>query len=782
MRSLRWRFPIMACLLAAAVARAADMGQTVKDIQIRKTGAGRVDEGYVSAHTSIRIGAELDRGAIQRDVKALLETGRFSDAEIQSESVPGGVRLIYVLRNRLRLAHEPDVQGGAYYKPDKIRKLMDLKVGDPVDDRILGEHVQKVLEKYRDKSYIDATVSWSIKITDEQEGLADVTLSVNEGLRASVRSVIFDGNRSVSNSELRPTLQPPPWWNVFRWFSRDRYERDSVEMAQMRIRELYLDRGFLEAEVDPPLVAKDKDGHLTITYKIREGIRYRFGALSIAGSKLFPEPDLARTLPARPNAPASQTVIDNGRRGIEDYYGSRGYIDTTARPLLKPDRARGIVDVVYEIKEGGLVHIRNILIRGNTRTRDKVVRRELLVRPGEIFDEVKVRRSERIVENLGYFSGVRADNLATMSPGERDLLFEVEEKNTGQFNIGAGFSSVDKIIGFAELSQGNFDLLGWPYFTGGGQKLRLRTEIGSTRKEYSLDFTEPWFLDRKIAFGSDVARSEVNYTDYNVKRTGAGVSLSRALPGANRATLRYRLEKWEITDVADTNRYVYLDPPHDDFYFMRNEERVESSLRLTLSHDTRNRPFIPTSGNMSSIFGQVTGGPLGFDTDYYDVGLSAGQYIPLWFGHVLNLRTRIEVVEEFGSTDEVPLADKLFAGGGRTIRGYGYRAVGPKVVPAEPSASTSAYRLAGGRSLALVKADYAVPIVTGIRLATFFDMGNVWRDAYDFNWGSMASSAGVGIRLDIPGFPISVDRAWPIRKDNEITKEEAWVFWIGYDF
>jgi outer membrane protein insertion porin family len=651
-----------------------------------------------------------------------------------------------------------------------------------VDDGILGDRARNVLEKYRGKSYSDAAVTWKITVVDEQEGLADVKLTVSEGMRASVRHVVFEGNRSVSKADLRPTLQPPSWWNVTRWFSLDRYERDNVEMAQMRIRDLYLDRGFLEVEVDPPLIKKDEVGRLIITYKIQEGQQYRFGTLSIAGSKLFPESTLAKTAPVRPNALASQSKVDEGRRGIEDYYGSRGYIDTLARPVLKPDRARGIADLVYEVKEGAQVHIRNILIRGNSRTREKVVRRELLVHPGEIYDQVKVRRSERIVENLGYFGGVRADNLATMNPGERDLLFEVEEKNTGQFHIGAGFSSIDKIIGFAELSQGNFDLFGWPYFTGGGQKLRLRTEYGANRKEYSLDFTEPWFLDRKLAFNYDVARSEVNNDDYDVKRTGTGVSLSRALPASSRVKLGYRIEKWEITDVTDTNRYVYIDPPQDDFYFTKDENRIESSLRLTLSHDTRDRPFIPTRGNISSVFGQVTGGPMGFDTDYYYVGLSAGQYLPLWLGHVLYLRARAEVVEEFGDTEDVPLADRLFAGGGRTIRGYDYRGVGPKVVPAAPTSTSASYRSAGGRTLFVAKADYTVPVISAIRLATFFDIGNVWRDAYDFKPDQMASSFGVGIRLDLPGFPISVDRAWPVRKDNEITKEDAWVFWIGYDF
>jgi outer membrane protein insertion porin family len=592
---------------------------------------------------------------------------------------------------------------------------------------------------------------------------------------------VFEGNRHVSDRDLRATLKPPPWWNVFRWFSRDRFERDQVEMAEALIRELYLDRGYLEVEVSPPAIEKDAEGRLTIRYRIREGIAYRFGQVAVRGNKLFPAEKLLASARARPGAVASQSDVAGTRRAIEDLYGTQGYIDTVARPRLQPDRTNATVDVVFDVKESGQVFVRNVLVQGNERTREKVIRREVLVQPGEVFDEVRVRRSERILENLGYFEAVRADARSTLNEGERDLVFTVEEKSTGQFHVGAGFSSIDRLIGFSELSQGNFDLFGYPYFTGGGQKLRLRGEYGGRRREYSIDFTEPWFLDRKLALGVELFRLELDYSDYDVQRTGGGVSLSKALPGANRVRLGYRLVKSVISDVADTNRYVYADPPQDDFYFSREEDLLSSSLRLTLSHDTRNRPFVPTRGNLSSVYGELTGGPLGFDTEVYELGGSAAQYVPLWFGHVLHLRARCEVIESYGDMDEVPLSRRLFAGGARTIRGFRYRDVGPKVVPADPSSTSRSYRPAGGQTLLLAKADYTVPLVQGIRLAAFFDAGNVWRDPYELELEEYASAWGLGIRLDVPGFPISVDYAWPVERDDEFTRTDAWSFWIGYD-
>jgi len=266
-----------------------------------------------------------------------------------------------------------------------------------------------------------------------------------------------------------------------------------------------------------------------------------------------------------------------------------------------------------------------------------------------------------------------------------------------------------------------------------------------------------------------------------VTRTGAAISLGKPLPGPNRINLTYRIEKSDIRDIADTNLYVRLDNPEEEYYFESEEDRITSSLRARLTHDTRNNPFIPTRGNRVNMFGQIAGGPLGFDTDIYRLGLSTYTYVPLWFRHVLSLRTRWEVVEEYGDTDEVPLDDLLFIGGGRTIRGYDYRDVGPKVVRADAPEDTTSYRPVGGQTLGMASVEYLVPIVKGLRLAGFFDIGNVWRDSYDFDFGNTASGAGVGIRLDMPGFPIRIDRAWAVDKDDEITQEDEWAIWIGYD-
>jgi len=446
------------------------------------------------------------------------------------------------------------------------------------------------------------------------------------------------------------------------------------------------------------------------------------------------------------------------------------------------------VDVTFRIREGELVKIRNINIRGNSRTRDKVIRRELLVYPGEIYNQSRVQRSERRLSNLGFFDTVRVLPEPTPDKSERDLVFNVAEKRTGQFMVGAGFSSVDNLIGFMELSQGNFDLFGWPYFTGGGQKLRLRAQIGSTQTDYALSFTEPWFMNRRLSLGFDLYRRERDYSEYDLKTTGVAIRLGKALPFASRINLQYEIESTKITDISDTNTYFYLDSYDFEtgtgvpYSFASEEDGVKSALTLSLTQDTRDNPFVPTRGSKLTLRYTVAGGPLGFDYDFYNTGLRTTTYIPLWFGHVLNLRSRFEFVETFGDTDEVPLGERLFLGGGQTLRGFRYRDVGPKVI--RPVEGSDAYydRPLGGRSLFMANAEYTIPIITGIRLGFFYDTGNVWSERYKVDLGDLASSAGLGLRLDVPGFPIRIDRAWAVEFGDDFTDDDNWVIWIGYDY
>lgn len=756
---------------------------TVVSVEIRNVGSGGIDAGLVDAYTRTRAGDDFDRTMASRDVRALLDSGLFTSVDVELEPHDEGVVVVYVLSRKLVLAEPVEFTGSQHLREKKLRELLDLAVGDPVDEHVLGVRTQTIREEFREDYYPYTVITWTIEPVDDGQGLARVRVDIESGPKTRVGAVVFEGNRSIGYHALRRAVSRPAWWNPLWLFRPRRYSEEDLEGLRRSVAEIYLKDGFLDVAVDAPRVTTGDDGRQTVTIPITEGAAYRFDNIAVEGVQHFPLSEVERLVTARSGQVASSDTLRNSVQRVEDFYGTRGYARARVRPQLASDPERGTVDVVFVVAEGDLIRIGNIRIRGNTRTRDKVIRRELLIYPGDELNEVKARRSERRLMNLGFFSDVRRYGIKTAVPSREDVVFDVEEKRTGQFLVGAGFSSVDNIIGFVELSQGNFDLKGWPYFTGGGQKLKLRAQFGEQREDYEISFVEPWFLNRKLALGLDLYRSRINYSDFDLKRLGGAVSISKSLPGANRISFRYSLEDIEITDIADTNEYAYADPPADPYFFINEQDLLKSTLKVTLLHDTRDNPFIPTRGLRASVFGRLSGGPLGFDTDVYGLGGRVTSYWPLWFGHVLSLKGRYETLEAYDDTSEVTISDRLFAGGGRTIRGFGYRDVGPKVVPVDGTATNSiAYRPVGGQSLAVANVEYTVPIVKGIRVAMFYDVGNVWRDPYDFDVDGLASGAGVGLRMDVPGFPIRVDRAWVVHRDDDLTDEDAWVIWIGYDY
>lgn len=760
-------------ILASAVARAAPVPH-VDDVTVETVGQNGADASYVEVQIRVKPGTDLDRAAISRDVKALLDTGRFSLVQAFLEPTDSAVRVVYRVEYKLRLAAPIRIEGEDHVRESRIRDLLGLREGDLVDEQALNVAGLAVRKYYREEYYPDANLVWDIRPVEGQDGLANVTLTIDEGRRARVRRVVFEGNEQVSRRTLRRLLKRREPWDP-RWlFRKKRYDDAELEAARQTVHQYYLDKGYLDASVRFPDVRPAEKRGLFIAFPIEEGPQYRFGGVSLDGMTLFPEAAILELVSLEPGQTASQTGITAVQQRITDYYTSRGYLDTHVRYALTPHADDRTVDIRYTVREGALTHIRNVEIRGNTRTRDKVIRRELLIYPGDIYNSVKVRTSERILQNLRYFSTVRSYPLGTSLPDQKDVVFEVEETTTGNFMVGAGFSSIDNLIGFAEVSQGNFDILGWPRFTGGGQKLKLRMQIADKRAQYEMSFVEPWFMDRKLSFGLDLFHNEDRSADYDIERTGGAVSLTQPLPGPNRLSYRYRFER--LSDIGDDDPYFFIETGEEVNFKEPATER--SSLRLTLAHDTRNRPFLPDRGLRAVGYGELVGGPLGADTDIYEVGLQATHYVPLWFDHVLMLRGEYATVDVFGDTEKVPYADRLFLGGGRTVRGFGYRDIGPKVEPAPDGGSYVAY---GGQSMAMASVNYTIPVIQGIRLAAFYDIGNVWRDAYDFEPSGMAAGAGVGIRFDVPGFPIRLDRAWALEKDDERTDEDAWVVWIGYD-
>lgn len=754
----------MVCVTVGAV--------EVREIRVDNRGEARADRASVLAFTSLKVGDEFSRNAVNRDVKALQKTGRFSYVAALVDSVPGGIAVTYQVEAK-PLLNTLRIRGADYLSNKKVRETLAIGPGDIVDDAVFAVQAQKVREEYAKRYYPDAELTWEFQEASEP-GMVDVLVTVKEGRRAVVRRIRFSGNKGVSARDLYKVMKQREA-NWLSWITNTgRYSPDDLQNDLESIRQVLMDKGYLNARVLEPVITPRGKKKLDILISMEKGPLFRFQNIAIDGMTVFP-PELARPgLHMKPGDMASLSVIQQAARSVRDFYGSRGYIKTDVAYDIDTHAESGTADVSFAVKEGALAYINNIELRGNTRTKDKVIRRELAVYPGDIFNEVRVRTSENRLRNLGYFSYVNSMPESTTASNRFDLVFDVEEQKTGQFMVGAGFSSIDSILGFLELSQGNFDLFGWPYFTGGGQKVKLRTQFGTERTDYEVSFVEPWFLNRRLSLGLDFFHHDSRFLsdDYDQRNTGGSITLGKPISGFDRVNLTYGLEDIEVYNVA-TNA--------SDLIRQEEGTRRKSYTTLELVHDTRNNVFIPTRGNRSSISGTLAGGFLGGNTDLYGVQARVSQFWTPWFDHVVSLRGWAAMVEEYGDSDRVPIFDRLFLGGARTVRAFAYRDVGPKDETGEPI---------GGRSTLYGTVEYTIPLAEKFRAAVFYDVGVVWEDVFDTSGsdtyvgdGLVNSGAGLGVRLDFPGFPIQLDYSWPIEADEYNDRSSGrFSFWIGYTY
>ncbi len=764
---------ILGRVLAGVLWATAAGAVPIRDIRVEPVGEVPVNAEQVLAQVGVRVGQELDRAALSDDIRALQRSGVYSYAEARVESVDEeGMVLILRVSGRAKI-RELKISGADYLGNKKVRNLLEIGSGEPVDNALLGQKSQKVRESYRKEFFPDAKLTWELRPVEGGREFTDVDIQVEEGRRAVVRRIRFNGNRHVRAKELRKVMkQKQSTWLT--WINNDGiYEPGYVLTDREALRKVFMDKGYLGATVGEPSFVYVGKKKIDITFEVVEGPVYRLDQWRILGMTLFPTNEVSRGVVALSGGEASLDAIQRSAQNIRDYYGSRGYIKTAVDPRISLDTNAATAAVSYQVGEGTLAYIQNIEIRVNAQTKDKVIRREISVLPGEVYNEVRVRSSENRVRNLNYFSFVNSYPESTAASNRFNLIFDVEEQRTGQFMVGAGFSSVDNLIGFVELTQGNFDLFGWPRFTGGGQKLRLRAQAGSSRSDLEMSLIEPWFLNRRLSLGLDLFRRDADYysDEYEQINTGGSLTLGKPLYTFNRVNWIYGLEDIEIRDVS-TNA--------SDLIQQEKGGRLKSYGTMEIIRDTRDSTFIATHGFRGSASATLAGGPFGGETDTYQFQLRASQFVPLWFDHVLNLRGWTSMIHEYGDSDRVPLFDRLFVGGPRTVRAFKYRKVGPKDEDEEPI---------GGRSAASATLEYTLPIVDKFRLAFFYDIGVVWQDIYEKDLedpavgdGIVCDGYGLGIRFDFPQFPIQLDYAWPINTDEVTSDSGRFSFSIGYTY
>ena len=755
-------------LLGAGVVRAqapqaAPGPPIIRSIDVQYTGPQTVSKERILAQMRTRVGQPYSNPVVEQDIETLYKTGSIHNVRIFAQPEGDGVKVIVAVQTRA-IMREIEIAGAERIKAKRLRKEIKLRLNQPVNEQQLEEARQKIIEVYQGRGFTDVSVQFRVDPIDEKRGTARVVFTVNEGVKGAVRAIHFEGNAHFSEKVLRKQMKTRGRTPIYFVDKSGRLDEVQLEQDLDKIREFYQDHGYIDVEVKNVRRERTEKGPMVITVVISEGPQYHVRKLTVSGYQVAREDKIRGLLKMKEASVYSPKQLRDDAKAVADAYGSGGYVDLVVLPEGEP-AGPAQIDVHYKIEEGDRSFVNRINIEGNTRTKDKVIRREVLVAPGDVFNTVRVDITKKRLENLGYFAKVETYPEETDIPGRKDLTILVQEKRTGSLSFGGGFSTVDQLVGFAELTQGNFDLFNWPSFTGGGQKFRLRLQYGTQRKDFILALTEPYFLDRRLSLSGQLFYTEANYlsAQYDQRNYGFSTELRKPINSYIYASLGYTLQDVDIFNV---------DPSASDFILSQAGSTLESKIFGSVVYDSRDNVLLSHRGQRITFSPFIAGGFLGGDTQVYALALEGSQYFHLPKDLILLINGEIATVSQWGNGTDVPIYERLFLGGSNNLRGFPFREVGPQDSNGEPT---------GGKSMARSTVELTFPIIEKARGAIFYDTGFVNDSQWSFGFNHIASDIGVGLRLDLPIGPLRLDYGYPIQRDG-YNGGGHFNFNVGYQF
>jgi outer membrane protein insertion porin family len=702
----------------------------VRDLVVE--GNRRIQAPVVLNRVQSKIGEPFSPATVRDDVRAIFALGFFDDVQVRVEEFEGGVRLIFVVVER-PLVREVSFEGNREVKVEDLREKATLRIGvlyNPVEVQRAEEGIR---QKYEEEGFFAATVAARTERTPE--GDLRVVFRIEEGEKFYIDKIIIEGNQALTAKQIKDVLWTKErlfWILPFSKVHRKVWEEDAE-----RVLNLYADHGYIQARVESQEMQPDPARRkITLRMRVAEGPQFRVGQLTIRGNEVLTLEQLRPMVTLKEGDVFNRSQVRAAVRNITDYYSSIGRARAEVTPSTQTDTDSRRINVILDIKEGSEVYVERINITGNTKSSEKVLRREMRVAEGELFTNQKLMRSRQRLFNLGYFDEVNASVEPGSTPDKIIVNINVKERATGVFSIGAGYSSVDNLFATLDITQRNL--------FGRGYEVFGRFRIGSQSRLGLIGFTDPYFLDIPLRAGFDFYDREREYDDFTEERIGGDIRA--AYPLAEYVTLSalYRLEQVTIRDVSEE--------ASDD---LKKElgTKWNSVIETGLVRDTRDNIFEPTSGSRNNLEASFAG--LGGDTKWYRVVGETAWWFPTGIlDWVWAVRGVAGIVEGWGG-EEVPIFERFFLGGATSLRGQKTRSVGPK---------DSRGAVIGGTSELLLSTELLIPIFPRFRLAFFFDAGNAYGFGTDFDPTDLRLGAGVGFRFFSPLGPLRLDFGYNLDK------------------
>jgi len=740
-------------------------GENIYKIMI--LGNTKVEEGVIRGAIKIREGGPFSVEKVREDLRSIFDLGYFTDVQVDIKSTPQGKEVIFIVVEKPSLK-DIVIKGNQKVKLDDIKEKMTLKTRAILNLEKIKEDSEQIRKLYFSKGYYGVKVEYKVDYLETNEAV--VTFTISEGPKGHVQKIIFKGNKNIKSSQLKK-LMTTKKRNILSIITKTgNLDEDVLKNDVQLLTAYYFDQGYLEAKVSEPKIDLSNPKKIRIEIDIAEGPRYHLAKIDFKGDLLTTKEALFKVVKLKRGAAYSNTAIRKEVNALTEQFANQGYAYVEINPETSIDHKNHLVDLTFEIEKKKRVAYERIQVVGNTKTRDKVIRRELQVAEGELYSATNMNKSRDRLKRTGYFKEVEFTTSRGSTDEKINLEIKTEEAPTGAITFGIGYSTLESVVGSASISDRNLFGLGY--------QAALRFSLGFETQNFRLSLTDPYFLGYPYAAGIDVYHERIEYFDtYHYRITGGDVRFGKELSDIFRIDLMYKFETVDVYDVAQEASFFIQD---------QQGKTKTSAISIAPTLDTRDDYFNPRRGGKHTLFIQDAGGFLGGDNYFVKVLGQTSWFFPMPLNTTLNLRAQggaifpyggkvTQTIQEYDPVakkfapvtierDRVPIYEKFFVGGINTVRGFEYGMAGPRDANDEP---------VGSRYMAVFNAELLFPLAReiGLKGALFFDVGKAWGiDRPDivnptpanlarrkiFTRG-IAFGAGPGIRWFSPFGPIHID-------------------------
>lgn len=725
-----------------------------KRVQIAEiviTGNKRIDADAVLRFIKTAPGDIFSEQSISRDLKSIYSMGYFDDIRVESEDGPQGKIITFHIKEKPTVRNVT-VKAGRAIEEEEIIENLTITTGSIVNIFKIQNNIKIIEDLYKEENYHNINVTYTIETLENN--LADIEFIIEEGERLRIKEIIIEGNSDYSEKELKSQMETSEK-GFFSWLtSSGEYVPEVLDQDAAKLNAFYLNNGYIQSRVSDPEV-RIEDEWIYVTIKISEGPRFKVGGVDVSGDIIESKKDLVEKLKIGEQEYFNREVIQEDILALTDFYSDEGYAYPDIAPLLEQDVENSNVNITYDIKKGQQIYFEKINIIGNTKTRDKVIRRELAVYEQGLFSGKKLKRSVRNLYRMEYFEDIKVEQSKGTEDDKMVLDIQVAEKSTGAFSFGAGYSSVESVFAMVSLSQRNL--------FGRGQQLQLKAEVGGTTTRYNISFTEPWLFDIPLSAGFDIYDWTVDYDDYDKESVGGAIRFGYPVYDYTRVYFSYSYDISDITEISSFAAKEIKDLAG---------ENTTSSISASLSYDSRDKQFSPTEGSDHRLSVEYAG--LGGNIGFIKYTAETGWYLPLYKDLVLFLHGKAGYIHE-NSGKLVPDYEKFYLGGMNSLRGFDWQDI---------SSFDDEGNEIGGDKFVQGNVEFIYPIVkdAGFIAVVFYDTGDVYKNSEDIDLGNLRQTAGFGFRWYSPMGPLRIENGYILDPKEGESSSGRWEFSVGTAF